>query len=87
MLVSSPHTTTATDGSSVNSANANGSRVLSAGSWDAFISQGFHVRVGWSGRTVPPTNVIPSSLSSSSNPLIPMTYAFLSFGSFMTDEM
>ena len=39
------------------------------------------------GRTVPPVKGMPSSLSSSSSPDIPITYTFLSFGSFITDEM
>lgn len=37
--------------------------------------------------TVPPMNEMPSSRSSSSRPPMPITYTFLSLGSFMTDEM
>ena len=36
---------------------------------------------------MPPMCVMPSSSSSSSRPAMPITYTFLSLGSFMTDEM
>ena len=47
--------------------------------------------IGWKQegktRTVPPRYSIPSSLSSSSSPAMPITYTFLSLGILMTDEM
>ena len=58
--------------------------MLSAGSYVVWVHVG---RRSAQGLTVPPRCWMPSSSSSSSRPLIPITYTFLFFGIFMTVEM